>query len=83
VPIIKSIEVCAASVPLDKVTSFSSRTVTNRHYGSVKIRRANGIEGVGFCYVGNAAGELFRIAVEQLLGPILIGKGSLAVERLC
>lgn len=81
-PIIKSIEVCAASVPLDKVTSFSSRTVTNRHYGLVKVRSADGIEGIGFCYVGSAAGELFRVAVEQLLGPILIGKDSLAVEGL-
>ncbi|MGY2374010.1 mandelate racemase/muconate lactonizing enzyme family protein [Pseudomonas sp. SDO524_S393] len=81
-PIIKSIEVCAASGPLDKVTSFSSRTVTNRHYGLVKVRSADGIEGIGFCYVGSAAGELFRVAVEQLLGPILIGKDSLAVEGL-
>jgi len=82
VPIIKSIEVCAVSVPLDKVTSFSNRTVTNRHYGLVKVRSVEGIEGIGFCYVGSAAGELFRVAVEQLLGPVLIGKDSLAVEGL-
>ncbi|SOZ17141.1 hypothetical protein [Cupriavidus taiwanensis] len=35
-PIIKSIEVCAARVPLDNVTSLSSRTVYDRHYGLVK-----------------------------------------------
>ncbi|MBN3802841.1 mandelate racemase/muconate lactonizing enzyme family protein [Paraburkholderia sp. Ac-20336] len=81
-PIIQSIEVCAARVPLDKVTSFSNRTVTDRHYGLVKVRTVDGIEGVGFCYVGSAAGEIFRVAVEQLLAPVVIGRDSLAVEGL-
>ncbi|MFL9912457.1 mandelate racemase/muconate lactonizing enzyme family protein [Paraburkholderia sp. RL17-337-BIB-A] len=81
-PIIKSIEVCAARVPLDKVTSFSNRTVTERHYGLIKVRTADGIEGVGFCYVGSSAGDLFRVAVEQLLAPVILGRDSLAVEGL-
>ncbi|WP_066739308.1 mandelate racemase/muconate lactonizing enzyme family protein [Cupriavidus sp. D384] len=81
-PIIKSIEVCAARVPLDNVTSLSSRTVYDRHYGLVKVRTADGLEGIGFCYVGSAAGEIFRVAVEQLLAPVLLGKESLAVEGL-
>jgi len=82
VPIIQSIEVCAARVPLDTVTSFSNRTVTDRHYGLVKVRTVDGIEGVGFCYVGSSAGEIFRVAVEQLLAPVVIGRDSLAVEGL-
>lgn len=81
-PIIKSIEVCAARVPLDNVTSLSSRTVYDRHYGLVKVRTADGLEGIGFCYVGSAAGEIFRVAVEQLLAPVLLGRDSLAVEGL-
>lgn len=81
-PIINSIEVCAARVPLDKATSFSSRTVTDRHYGLVKVRTAEGLEGVGFCYVGSAAGDIFRVGVEQLLAPVILGKDSLAVEGL-
>lgn len=80
--IIKSIEVCVARVPLDKVTYLSNRTVVDRHYGLVKVRSEDGIEGIGFCYVGNRAGEIFRVAVEQLLGPVLIGRDSLAVEGL-
>ena len=32
-PVIQSIDICAACVPLDKVTSFSNRTVSARHYG--------------------------------------------------
>lgn len=55
--IIKSIEVCVARVPMDKVTYLSNRTVVDRHYGLVKVRSADGVEGIGFCYVGNQAGR--------------------------
>jgi L-alanine-DL-glutamate epimerase-like enolase superfamily enzyme len=60
-PIIQSIEVCVARVPLEKVTYLSNRTVVERHYGLVKIRSTDGVEGIGFCYVGNAAGEIFAL----------------------
>lgn len=81
-PKILSIDVCCAAVPLDKVTSFSTRTVSTRYYGLVKVRCTDGIEGIGFCYVGSAGGDLFVTAVEQLLAPVLIGQDSHAVERL-
>jgi L-alanine-DL-glutamate epimerase-like enolase superfamily enzyme len=81
-PKIQSIEVCALAVPLDKVTSFSNRTVTARHYGLVKVRSTDGVEGLGFCYVGSAAGKLFHVAVEELFAPVLLGRDSSAVEGL-
>lgn len=81
-PKIQSIHFCAAAVPLDRVTSFSNRTVSTRHYGLVKVRSDDGVEGIGFCYVGSAGGGLFAAAVEQLLAPVLIGKDSHAVEGL-
>ena len=81
-PIIESIDVCAAAVPLDKVTSFSNRTVSTRHYGLVKVRSTDGVEGIGFCYVGSAGGAIFEAAVQSLLGPVLLGKDSHAVEGL-
>ena len=81
-PIIESIEVCVARIPLDKVTYLANRTVVDRHYGLVKVRSTDGVEGIGFCYVGNAGGEIFRVAVEQLLGPVLLGRDSFAVEGL-
>jgi L-alanine-DL-glutamate epimerase-like enolase superfamily enzyme len=82
VPIIQSIEVCAAAVPLDKTTSFARRTVAERHYGLVKVRSRDGVEGIGFCYVGHKAGAIFAAAVEQLLAPVLLGRDSQAVEGL-
>jgi L-alanine-DL-glutamate epimerase-like enolase superfamily enzyme len=81
-PIIESIEFCAPAVPLDTVTSFSNRTVSVRHYGLVRVRSTDGVEGVGFCYVGSAGGAIFAAAVKSLLGPLLIGRDSYAVEGL-
>ena len=46
-PIIQSIEVCVARVPLNKVTYLSNRTVVDRHYGLVKLRSTDGVEGIG------------------------------------
>ncbi len=80
--IIRSISVCAARVPLDRVTSFSNRTVYARDYGLVKVTSEDGVTGIGFCYVGSAGGELLPIAVEKLLAPVLIGRDSLDVEAL-
>ncbi len=81
-PIIESISVTACDIPLDHVTSFSTRTVSSRHYGLVKVRSTDGQEGIGFCYVGSRAGGLVKAAVEQLLGPLLIGKESRQTEGL-
>lgn len=81
-PRIESIATCVAVVPLDRVTSFATRTVSKREYGLVKVRSSDGVEGIGFCYVGSAGGELLRVAVEQSLAPILIGQDSYAVEGL-
>lgn len=81
-PTIESVDLCAVCVPLDRTTSFSNRTVTERHYGLVKVRSGEGAEGIGFCYVGSAGGDLFTVAVQQLLAPLLIGQDSHAVEKL-
>ncbi|GAA4333856.1 mandelate racemase/muconate lactonizing enzyme family protein [Pigmentiphaga soli] len=81
-PIIESVSVAVPIVPLDKVTSFSNRTVSERHYCLVKVRSTDGAEGIGFCYVGNRAGALARVAVEQLLAPLLIGQESRRSEGL-
>ncbi|HEY0235668.1 MAG TPA: mandelate racemase/muconate lactonizing enzyme family protein [Afipia sp.] len=80
--IITSVDVCVAAIPLDKVTSFSNRTVHERYYGLVRVRDADGVSGIGFCYIGSAAGELFRVAVEQLLAPVLLGQDSARIEGL-
>ena len=79
---IASVSVCVARVPLDRVTSFATRTVRARDYCLVKVRSADGIEGIGFCYAGSTAGHIARVAVEELLTPKLIGEESTRVEGL-
>ncbi len=79
---IESVSVCVARVPLDRVTSFATRTVTARDYCLVKVRSTQGVEGIGFCYVGSAGGRIAQIAVEELLAPKLIGQEPLRVEGL-
>jgi len=81
-PRVSSVSVCVARIPLDHVTSFATRTVTKRDYCLVKVRSADGVEGIGFCYMGSSGGDVARIAVESLLGPILIGEESTRVEGL-
>ncbi len=79
---IESVSSCAVRVPLDTVISFATRTVSERHYLLVKVRGDDGVEGIGFCYVGNKAGALGTVAVRELLAPVLIGEDPTRVEGL-
>jgi L-alanine-DL-glutamate epimerase-like enolase superfamily enzyme len=79
---IVSVETRALSIPLDNVTSFSTRKVSARDYVLVKVRTADGHEGIGFCYGGSRAGILVAHAVRELFKPMLIGEDALRVEGL-
>jgi L-alanine-DL-glutamate epimerase-like enolase superfamily enzyme len=79
---IESVAVCVVRVPLDKVASFATRTVSARDYCLIKVRSAEGVEGIGFCYVGSTAGRIAQVAVEEILAPKLIGQDSHRVEGL-
>jgi L-alanine-DL-glutamate epimerase-like enolase superfamily enzyme len=81
-PVIQSVQVSHVVVPLDVVTSFATRTVSERHYCLVKVRSKEGVEGIGFCYVGSAGGAIAKAAVEQLLARKLIGQESHRSEGL-
>src|SRR2546422_9335688 len=78
---IESIAVATVRVPLDRVTSFATRSVSARDYGLVKAR-AGGVEGIGFCYAGSSGGTLVAHAVEQLLAPGLFCLESLLYDGL-
>src|SRR6202011_4615486 len=80
VPRIVSVSVCSARVPLDRVTSFATRTVKARDYCLVKVHSTGGAEGIGYCYAGSTAGSIVRSAVQDLLAPMLIGDESTRIE---
>jgi L-alanine-DL-glutamate epimerase-like enolase superfamily enzyme len=79
---ITSVSVCVVRVPLDRVTSFATRTVRAREYCLVKVRSSDGAEGIGFCYAGTTGGNIVRVAIEELLAPMLLGQDSHRVEGL-
>ncbi|MDB5806676.1 MAG: putative mandelate racemase/muconate lactonizing enzyme family protein [Betaproteobacteria bacterium] len=81
-PIIESVSVCIARVPLDKPVIFSTRKVTAREYCLIRIRSTDGHEGLGYCYAVNSAGRLLQVAATDLLAPRLVGQESLRVEGL-
>ena len=69
-------------IPLRNVTSFATRTVSERHYTLVKVITESGIEGLGFCYCGNAAGWLVTGAVRDLLARHVVGRDSHQTEAI-
>jgi L-alanine-DL-glutamate epimerase-like enolase superfamily enzyme len=79
---IVSVEARSVSIPLDHATSFSTRKVTARNYTLVRVRTADGAEGIGFCYAGSRAGGLVTLAVRELFREQLIGQNALRVEGL-
>ena len=81
-PIIESVSICIARVPLGKPVVFSTRKVTAREYCLVRIRSTDGHEGLGYCYAVNSAGRLLQIAATDLFAPRLVGQESLRVEGL-
>lgn len=79
---IVSVEAQTISIPLDNPTSFATRQVFARDYAVVRVRTADGHEGIGFCYGGSRAGALVTAAVRWLFAPVLIGKTALHTEGL-
>ena len=71
-----------AVVPLRTVTSFSTRTVSERHYTLVRVRTDEGVEGLGFCYCGNRAGWLVTQAVRDLLAVHVVGRDPHDTEAI-
>ena len=80
-PRISSILLSVVRVPLDRVTSFATRTVTAREYCLVKVRTSDH-EGIGFCYAGTKGGRIVGAAVEELLASMVIGQESTRSEGL-
>lgn len=79
---IRAVETATAVIPLHAPTSFSNRTVTDRSYTLVRVTGDDGVSGIGFCYSGNQAGDLGALAVEELLGHVLLGSDAHATEEL-
>jgi L-alanine-DL-glutamate epimerase-like enolase superfamily enzyme len=76
------VAVSAVRVPLDRETSFATRTVRARDYCLVKIGSSDGDVGIGFCYVGTAGAAMATSAVHELFAPVLLGEDPTRIEGL-
>jgi L-alanine-DL-glutamate epimerase-like enolase superfamily enzyme len=79
---IEQVSAALVAVPLPQATSFSSRTVLERHYALVTVTGDDGVTGIGFCYPGHKSGHLAVEAVTDLLAPVLIGRDAHHVQGL-
>ena len=79
---IAQLQAATLVIPLDTPTSMSSRTVNERHYTFVRVRTQDGVEGIGFCNIGNKAGHLGTLAVRDLLREVVIGQDLHQVEQI-
>lgn len=79
---IVSVEARTVRIPLDHATAFATRMVSARDYTLVRVRTADGCEGIGFCYGGSRGGVLVTHAVRELFQPMLTGRDALQVEGL-
>ena len=79
---IVSVEARTVHVPLRQATAFARRQVTSRDYTLVRLRTADGGEGIGHCYAGHSGGNVVTTAVREMLAPMLIGADSTSNELL-
>jgi L-alanine-DL-glutamate epimerase-like enolase superfamily enzyme len=65
-------------LPLQNPVAIATRTVSERHWLFVKVTTLDGVEGLGFSYVGYDNGSIAEQIVEQLLTPVVQGKDAVA-----
>ena len=79
---IVDVEACTAAIPLERPATFATRVVHERHFCLVRVRREDGIGGLGYCYVGSRAGHLATLTVRDLLRDSVIGRDSEHTEQI-
>jgi L-alanine-DL-glutamate epimerase-like enolase superfamily enzyme len=72
-----SVQSIALELPLRRPVAFSTRRLTSRSFCLVRVRTADGAEGVGYSY----GGELIAHAVDLCLAPLLLGRPAGAIEE--
>ena len=71
--VIKRIQAKVVRLPLATPVAIATRVVTERFWLFVKITTADGVEGLGFSYVGYDNGHIAEQVIELFLTPILLG----------
>lgn len=85
---VESVDTAIVDLPLRRQHRFSSLTIDHQSYVLVRVRTAEGIEGIGEAVVpggpwwGGESIEGIKVAIDTYLGPCLIGRNATRVESL-
>ena len=70
-------------MPLDRVLSDSTHgTIPHFELVTVRVRDADGVEGVGYTYAVNSGAPAFQALIHGYLAPVLIGQEADLTEYL-
>jgi D-arabinonate dehydratase len=78
---IQEVEALAISIPLPAPVADAVRLITHRDHLIVKIRTAEGVEGIGFTLGYDGARAMVTL-VNEIFAPILAGANAMDTERL-
>ncbi len=85
---VESVDTAIVDLPLRRQHRFSSLTIDHQSYVLVRVRTAEGIEGIGEAVVpggpwwGGESIEGIKVAIDTYLGPCLTGRDATRVESL-
>lgn len=85
---IKSIETTIVDLPLRRPHRFSVVTIDRQSFVLIRLRTAEGIEGIGEAVVpggpwwGGEAVESIKVLIDTYLAPALVGEDPTRVERV-
>ena len=80
---IESIRSDVYSVPLPiPLTDSTHGVMGSFELVTVRVRDADGAEGLGYTYAVNSGGAAFHVMIEGYLAPVLVGRDADATEKL-
>jgi L-alanine-DL-glutamate epimerase-like enolase superfamily enzyme len=75
-PVIKRIQAKVVRLPLEVPVAIATRVVTERFWLFVKVTTADGVDGLGFSYVGYDNGPIAETIIDLFLKPIVLEKDA-------
>lgn len=75
--VIDGVEVVLCRVPLETPVDLGIITVAHRDFVLIRVRTADGVEGVAYALTRGAPTDL---VISDLLAPVLMGKDALAID---
>lgn len=80
---IESVRTDSYRVPLEHVLSDSTHgSIPHFELVTVRVRDADGAEGLGYTYAVNSGGAAFQVLIDGYLGPAIVGQDADQSERL-